>query len=287
MGKAYLTALEVSQLKEVVRQYPDEPEVFWAALAEMGDDYAKAAYRGLTNPNSVAGHAIANSNMVSGVSAEEIKKYKLEVMEGYLNLLERKSSLSPNGDVRLPTTTDIETNYYNAATKIGVSPYSAVSLCVAKLASPDGENWYKNLYGTGANLNPLRWGPPSPVLANLSTESAALHFGTTSVFAGLGMTFDELFGAKGLNAGEDAWLKANSARQQYPVAPGIIVNESRAVEFLRERAPQVNGLPWQRGLAPGEEPRPQDALQFSPGTAEGALDPHQRYQSPAEQEAGE
>jgi hypothetical protein len=283
MGKAYLDRYETMKVLAIAKEHPNEPGVIWATLEGMGDQYAKAAFQGITNPNSFYGHVIANSNMLSGVSDEQIKAYKAEVAKGYVALLEEKYKNSPSGEIRLPTSTEIETNYYNAAKKVGVPALSAIDLSVAVLAQRgyilNDENWFKKMHGMGVDLDPLRWGPPSHVLSEFSASDAMQHFLSTGALATAGMTFDELFGAKGLNHGEEEWLKAARAGQQFLVGPGMQVREPRYGEAAGS-APQVNGLPWQRGLAPGEKPGPQDELQVSPGTAEHALDPHQRYQSP-------
>lgn len=50
MGKISLSPYEVFKIKRVAEQYPDNPEVVWAALSEMGDQYAQSALQGLTDP---------------------------------------------------------------------------------------------------------------------------------------------------------------------------------------------------------------------------------------------
>ena len=40
MGKISLSPYEAYKIQRVAQQYRDNPEVVWATLAEMGDEYA-------------------------------------------------------------------------------------------------------------------------------------------------------------------------------------------------------------------------------------------------------
>ena len=57
MGKISLSPYEVYKIQRVAQQYPQNPEVIWAALAEMGDEYAKSALQGLTDRGALYGQA--------------------------------------------------------------------------------------------------------------------------------------------------------------------------------------------------------------------------------------
>jgi hypothetical protein len=46
----------------------ERPDVLWQLLAGMEDQYAVAAYRGLSDPTSLYGKVIAASNKIAGVT---------------------------------------------------------------------------------------------------------------------------------------------------------------------------------------------------------------------------
>ena len=67
------------------------------------------------------------------------------------------STTNFDGAIHLPTTTQIETNYYNAVIDNGVDPVAAIDLLFEVLVQngpPDTLNWYNWAYGAGVNLDP-------------------------------------------------------------------------------------------------------------------------------------
>jgi hypothetical protein len=66
---------------------PTNPAATWAVLASFGDQYAAAAYQGLTDPSSFFGRSIQASNAVAGVTADQYANEAINNANGYVNLL--------------------------------------------------------------------------------------------------------------------------------------------------------------------------------------------------------
>src|SRR5215471_1417487 len=208
MSATTLTLDEVQQIVAVSAANQGNPAAVWAALAAMGDQYAAAALQGLTNSQSTYGQLIANSNFVSGVSQSQYAAAENNVANGYVALIENAAAngqLNPDGTVNLPTTTQIETNYYNALAATGVSPSATIDLSIAVLAESGmtkGSNWYTLFPGLGLNLDPARWAPPSPDTSDITVAEAGAHFletfGLTALIAG-----ENIFNPGQFNVGED------------------------------------------------------------------------------------
>lgn len=212
MSSTCLTAAQVSQVVAVFNANLSNPAATWAALASMGDQYAAAAFQGLTSSASTFGQVISNSTTISGVSGSQYQQIAINNVSGYVQLL-RSAQPNVDGTTSLPNTTAIETNYYNAVVNAGANPLGAIDLSIAKMAQDgltDGENWYTSLFGTGLDLDPSRIGPPSLVLDNIDLTAATAHF-----FGTAGLTLFTEIGSfvapTQLNVGEEAQLAAINA----------------------------------------------------------------------------
>jgi hypothetical protein len=79
MSSTSLTQDQIQQLQAVQAANPNDPAAIWAALSSFGDQYAAAAFQGLTNSQSLYGQVIANSNYVSGVTPEQFSAIESSV----------------------------------------------------------------------------------------------------------------------------------------------------------------------------------------------------------------
>ena len=179
MSTTSITQAQLATVNKIIHEYPQDPSVVWAALAGFGDQYAAAALVGLSNPNTLFGQVINNSNAVVGVSQTTKHQIAVNNVNGYLSLLNDISSTQNDGSIRLPSTGDIETNYSNALRQAGAPAAAAIDLSIGVLAANDvqgfGDNWYGYLWSVGLNLDPSRYSNNSPALDQVSYPAALSH----------------------------------------------------------------------------------------------------------------
>jgi hypothetical protein len=212
MSSTTLTQAQLQQVIAVQTANPGNAAATWAALFSFGDQYAAAALQGLTNAQSTYGQVISNSNLVSGVTGDQVRAIQNSIAAGYVNLL-KQQPLNSDGTIDLLKTTEIETNYYNATTSNGAPATAAIDLSVAVLAQngyTNGGNWYTSFGGVGLNLDPARIGPASPLLSNIPVGEAAGHFLETAALTVLTGTANSVVPGP-LNSSEDAMLAALKA----------------------------------------------------------------------------
>ena len=177
MSETSFTAGQIQQVNAVYNANPGDPSVVWQTSASMGDQYAQAAYQGVGLPSTFFAKVIGSSNSISNISQDQMLSVEKSVVQGYINIL--NSSPQTNiGTTLLPTTTQIESNYYDALVNNGLPPSAAIDLSIQKIRDylPDGQNWHTNFFGFGVNLDPSRVGPPSSVVDNIDMGSAVAHF---------------------------------------------------------------------------------------------------------------
>jgi hypothetical protein len=123
MGALSITSGQLAQANAIAAANPNNLAVTWLFLSQAGDQYAEAAYNGLSNQNSMFNAVINSSNAVSGVTSDQQQQIAINNLSGYLSII---SNSPPNSDgtYPLPNTTSIETNYANAVTATG-APLSA------------------------------------------------------------------------------------------------------------------------------------------------------------------
>lgn len=127
MSITTLQSWQVETIKEIAQNNPDTPEAIWSVLANWGDKYAQAAWAGLTQPNSLYGKAIYYSNSLLGIDASRERQVMKNVAQGYVQLI-ADTRANPDGSVNLPTSAQIEDNYYRAALSAGADPLNAIDL---------------------------------------------------------------------------------------------------------------------------------------------------------------
>lgn len=180
MGKISLSPYEVYKIQRVAQQNPNSPEVIWTALAEMGDQYAQSALQGLTDPGSLYGQVIPNSNSVSGVPPDKVAKMKKAIAQGYVTIITGNAN-APNADadgaIKLPRTGQIAENYRKAAKNVGAPATAPIDVDIEvmnhALGAGDYYNWYGKMAGFGLDIDPRRISrsPPS-VLESVSPWNA-------------------------------------------------------------------------------------------------------------------
>ena len=309
MGKISLSPYEVFKIKRVAEQYPDNPEVVWAALSEMGDQYAQSALQGLTDPGSLYGQAIPNSNWVSGVPSDKVAEMKKAIAQGYVKLIARNEDHpEADGTVRLPLTGQIVKNYSNAAKDMHAPPTAPIDVDFEVVNRNRGwsdyYNWYGRMGGFGLDLDPRRISPaPQSVLDSVTPWDATKHLAKT-----FGTTFFTQIPEQiipSLNGGEQAQLQA--ARTAHSATDGLFGvgsltradeltlhslnqdwfnNLSGAAPTPEDEFPQILEIPSQQpavmGAAPilnalnpaYRGPSSQDIIQlYNPGSVPQTLDP--------------
>jgi hypothetical protein len=111
MSSSSLTPEQLSKVNVVATANRTMPAATWAALALYGDQYAQAALKGISDPQAFFGQVIENSNLASGVSESAMLQIEQNVAQGYLDILNDPfRATNPDGSIRLPNTTEIETN---------------------------------------------------------------------------------------------------------------------------------------------------------------------------------
>lgn len=58
MSTTSITQSQLQEVQQVLNANLNDPAAVWAALSLMGDQYATAAFQGLTNPSSLFYQAI-------------------------------------------------------------------------------------------------------------------------------------------------------------------------------------------------------------------------------------
>jgi len=116
----------------------------WQLLSSFGDNYATAAYQAIAEPTSSYGAAVRNAWTVTGADfSSEFIPVALAHLQNYVNDI--ANSTPQNGNYALPTTTQIETSYFDALTANGVTPYAGIDLDMASMAEWSGvssADWY-------------------------------------------------------------------------------------------------------------------------------------------------
>ncbi|HKU63746.1 MAG TPA: cadherin domain-containing protein [Rhizomicrobium sp.] len=214
MSSISLTQTQFLQLRAVQQGNPNNPAAIWAVLSSFGDQYAVAAFTGITNPQSLYGTVIQASNAVANpfMTDSQTAAIKNRVAAGYVNIIAQNlqnNNLYPDGTIRLPTTTQIEQNYADSVTAENQPITSPIDLSIARLAlagNNGGDNWYKEFNGFGLNLDPARWGGPSNAVSNISYLDAYEHLKGTMVLTGLLAAYNNTLATTPLNLGEDTRL---------------------------------------------------------------------------------
>jgi len=191
MSATSLTPEQLAQVEVAAKTpaYAANPALIWQLLASFGDQYAEAAYVGLTNQFSLYGQVIAYSNFVSGVSSQSKLADMQAVAQGYVAILETAADQpNPDGTISLPTTTQIELNYYNASIKVGVSPLNAIDLSMAEAFDNLDGSGSVTLYASGLTVTSASGGESITVGADTfalnphSVETVTASGTTSDVF---------------------------------------------------------------------------------------------------------
>ena len=211
MAKINLSPYEVYKIKRVAQQNPNSPEVIWAALAEMGDQYAQSALQGLTDPGSLYGQVIPNSNAVSGVPPDKVVEMKKAIAQGYVKIIS-KTDPNADGTTKLPSTGQIVDNYSNAAEKVGAPATAPIDVDIEVMNRALGlghnYNWYSKMGGLGLDIDSRRisQAPPS-ALASVTPSDAFWHLAETGKKTLFSQIPEHVIPS--LNGGEQAQLQAS------------------------------------------------------------------------------
>ena len=312
MGKISLSPYEVYKIQRIAQQYPNNPEVIWAALSEMGDEYAQSALQGLTDPESLYGHAIPNSNWVSDVPSDIVVGMKKAIAKGYVNIItDNGKHPDADGTVKLPLTGEIAENYRKAAKDAHAPPTAPIDVDFEvvnhTLGLPDYVNWYGKLGGFGLDIDPRRVSPAPPsVLNSVPFWDAARHLVETGLttLGGVASSRAQDQVIPSLNRGEQAQLATQAAHSAtdglFGSAPLTREDEltlhslsqdwfkdlSGAAPPSESELPQILEMPSQQPAAMGagpvlnalnpayRGPSSQDIIQlYNPGGVPQTLDP--------------
>jgi hypothetical protein len=149
----------------------------WNYLASVGDKYATAAALVTGDPLSRYGQVARNTWHEAGADFSKFDDVAHNYQAKYLDTI--LNSSNGDGTYRLPSSTDIETNYIHALEDNEVSPYAAIDADLA-LANLHGERYIGTKGATWPwilGLEPERVGPVSQEVLKLREDTGAETFG--------------------------------------------------------------------------------------------------------------
>jgi hypothetical protein len=151
----------------------------WKAFAKYGDRYAAAAARALSDPGSSEYKAMHKALELEGVSDDQPNFIKA-AQDHLQHYVEMTKDSPEGGKFRLPSSTKIETSYYDSLVKNKVSPYVNIANLAARIeADPrtgSFDTWHDCAGGYGINLPDDRKGPPSNIVKELKADKAGKRY---------------------------------------------------------------------------------------------------------------